>query len=158
MKYRYGIASLYANPLHAGHLDYLEGAKSQCDYLIVIVNNDHQVDIKGSKVFMDEEHRHRIVQALKVVDEAFISFDQDSSVSKTLYSLVKRIKEERTGGIFSFLNKDRFLFFNSGDRNPQTYDKQEKEVCNKLGIQMVFLPMEKKYSSSLLKELDKDRV
>jgi hypothetical protein len=72
--------------------------------------------------------------------------------------LVKRIKEERTGGIFSFLNKDRFLFFNSGDRNPQTYDKQEKEVCNKLGIQMVFLPMEKKYSSSLLKELDKDRV
>lgn len=152
---KYGIASLYGNPLHAGHLEYLEGAKAKCDTLIVIVNNDKQVELKGSKVFMDEQHRHRIVQALQVVDEAFISFDQDSSVASTLAMVVKLIKEERRNGLFcSFFAKDTFSFFNSGDRNPQTYNKQEEEVCNKLGIETVFLPMEKIYSSSRLKEPD----
>jgi hypothetical protein len=102
---------------------------------------------------MDEQHRCRIVQALKVVDEAFISFDQDSSVAATLAMVVKLIKEKRIGGLFrSLLCKDRFFFFNSGDRNPQTYNKQEEEVCNKLGIETVFLPMEKIYSSSTLKD------
>ena len=149
----YGIASLYANPLHSGHIDYLEGAKAQCDHLIVIVNNDKQVDLKGSKVFMDEEHRARIVRALKPVDEAYISFDSDGSVADTIAMIVKLIKEERRNGLFcSFFRKDTFAFFNSGDRNPQTYNKREEEVCNKLGIETVFLPMEKKYSSSLLKE------
>lgn len=150
---KFGICSLFGNPLHSGHLDYLEGAKDQCDMLFVIVNNDKQVALKGSKVFMDEQHRWRIVQALKVVDEAFISFDSDSSVSSTLAMIVKLAKEERCGGLIrSLFGVDKFFFFNSGDRNPQTYNKQEEEVCNKLGIKTVFLPMEKTYSSSTLKE------
>lgn len=152
----YGIASLYANPIHSGHIDYLEGAKARCDHLIVIVNNDIQVDLKGSKVFMDEYHRARIVEALKVVDEVKIACDSDGSVADTIFYIVKLIKEERRNGLFcSFFAKDTFTFFNSGDRKPQTYNKREEEVCNKLGIETVFLPMEKTYSSSTLKEPDK---
>jgi len=149
----FGLASLYSNPLHSGHIDYLEGAKSQCDHLIVIVNNDKQVELKGSKVFMDEQHRCRIVQALEVVDRAVISFDTDSSVASTLAMIVKLIKEEGDRSLFcSFFKKDTFAFFNSGDRNPQTYNKQEEEVCQSLGIKTVFLPMEKTHSSSELKK------
>ena len=48
------VASGYFNPIHAGHLDYLESAKKLADYLIVIVNNDKQVKMKGSDPFMDE--------------------------------------------------------------------------------------------------------
>ena len=151
---KFGLLSGYFNPLHAGHLDYLEGAKAQCDHLIVIVNNDKQVELKGSKVFMDEQHRARIVRALKVVDECFISYDQDSSVAHTLYTIVKLIKEERQGLFCSIFKPHEFFFFNSGDRNPQNYNKQEQGVCNNLGIKTVFLPMEKIYSSSKLKELD----
>ena len=36
------IISGYFNPLHSGHLDYIESAKEKGDYLIVIVNNDKQ--------------------------------------------------------------------------------------------------------------------
>ena len=33
------IVSGYFNPLHSGHLDYIDAAKEKGDYLIVIVNN-----------------------------------------------------------------------------------------------------------------------
>jgi cytidyltransferase-like protein len=146
---RYGICSLFGNPIHSGHIDYLEGAKAQCDRLITIVNNDKQVMLKGSKPFMDERHRARIVRALKVVDEAVISFDTDDSVALTLSMIVNLIKEERTS---IWIREHTFAFFNSGDRNPRTYNKQEYDVCQSLGIETVFLPMEKTHSSSGLKK------
>jgi cytidyltransferase-like protein len=147
-----GIASLYGNPIHSGHCDYLEGAKAQCDHLIVIVNNDRQVTLKGSKPFMDEEHRARIVRSLKVVDEAFVSIDKDESVAQTLLFIVRRMRNERGGGIKSFFRNDEYLFFNSGDREPKNYNIKEVAICDSLYIRQVFLPMEKVYSSSELKE------
>jgi cytidyltransferase-like protein len=143
---------MYGNPLHSGHCDYLEGAKAQCDHLVVIVNNDKQVAIKGSKVFMDEHHRTRIVRSLKVVDEAFISIDTDESVSQTLLFIVKRMRGERGGGIKGLFRNDKYLFFNSGDREPKNYNTKESVVCDFSCIKQVFLPMKKVYSSSELKE------
>ena len=43
------IVSGYFNPLHIGHIDYFENAKKGFDKLIVIVNNDFQRKLKGSK-------------------------------------------------------------------------------------------------------------
>ena len=44
----------YFDPIHVGHLDYLEHAKKLGDKLIVIVNNNHQCVLKKGKPFMDE--------------------------------------------------------------------------------------------------------
>ena len=147
-----GIFSGYFNPLHSGHLDALEGARSACDHLVVIVNNDRQVILKGSKPFMDEEHRARIVRSLKVVDKVFVSIDKDESVAQTLRFIVKRIKDERGGGLKGFFRNDQYLFFNSGDREPNNYNIKEVAICDSLYIRQVFLPMKKVYSSSELKE------
>ena len=74
----------YFDPIHVGHLDYLEHAKKLGDKLVVIVNNNHQCVLKKGKPFMDELDRMRIVKSLHMVDEVFLSVDSDRSVCKSL--------------------------------------------------------------------------
>ena len=51
------IVSGYFNPIHKGHIEYFNNAKSLADELFVIVNNDHQRALKGSKEFQQEQER-----------------------------------------------------------------------------------------------------
>ncbi len=130
-----GIVSGYFNPLHGGHIDYISEAKKNCDHLIVIVNNDMQANLKyeTDKVFMDADHRHKIVSALRDVDEAFISKDIDSTVAGSLIY------------IKSMYPDSELVFFNSGDRpDPNPH---EQEVCRVAGIKNVYLPLKKVFSS-----------
>lgn len=107
----------YFNPVHKGHIRYLKEAKKLGMRLIVIVNNDKQVKIKGSKPFMGQEERLEIVSAIKYVDEALIAIDEDATVIQTL----KLVKPD--------------IFAKGGDR---TLDNiPEKEICDKLGIKIV---------------------
>jgi D-beta-D-heptose 7-phosphate kinase/D-beta-D-heptose 1-phosphate adenosyltransferase len=91
---------------------------SKLGKLIVIVNNDEQVGLKGSVPFQCENERAEIISAIKGVEEVIIAIDTDSSVCNTL----------------AFLAPD--IFAKGGDR---TIDNiPEKEICDELGIQMVF--------------------
>ena len=63
------IVSGYFNPLHKGHLEYFNNAKALCDELFVIVNNDHQRALKGSKEFQEEKERMMIISNIKIVIE-----------------------------------------------------------------------------------------
>jgi cytidyltransferase-like protein len=118
------VISGYFNPLHVGHLDYIENAKKLGDYLIVIINSDNQVKIKGSRPFMKEQDRKRIVSAIKPVDETIISIDKDASVVQTLKSLWDRYS---TDPFF-----DSMIFANGGDRKKGFVP--EVELCENLGI------------------------
>lgn len=77
----------YFNPIHIGHLNLLKEAKKHGDYLVVIVNNDEQVKLKGSKPFMNEKERMEIIKAIKYVDKVVLSIDKDRTVMKTLERL-----------------------------------------------------------------------
>ena len=74
----------YFDPLHVGHLEYIELAADLGDHLTVIVNNDFQCELKKGKSFMPENDRVRIIQALSVVDTTFLSIDNDLSVCESL--------------------------------------------------------------------------
>lgn len=131
--FKYVIASGYFNPLHGGHIDYLKEAKTLGDCLVVIVNNDDQVKLKGSTPFMNENERLKIIRSLKFVDLACISIDKDKTVCKTLMSLE-----------FSHA-----LFAKGGDSTPDNVP--EINVCKILGIEIVFnVGGKKKQSSSWL--------
>ena len=138
MKNTIVIASGYFNPTHTGHLDYLEEAKKLGDVLIVIVNNDDQVKVKGSKPFLSEKERGRLVQALGCVDFAVMSIDKDGSVTKTVQSIWNTW----------CLSNVEFVFANGGD---QKSGVPEEEFCNHHGIKMVYgVGGEKTQSSSSL--------
>ena len=142
-KMRIGIVSGYFNPIHTGHLDYIEAAKKKCDQLWVIVNSDEQVKVKGSTPFMDQDSRLRIVQALKAVDYAIIADDVDGTVCKTLERVYTSIS-------FQAPFIDSIAFMNGGDRKS---DIPEQGMCDQLGIDMIFnVGGEKTESSSNLIE------
>ncbi len=99
------IVSGYFDPIHDGHIELFENAKKDCDKLIVILNNDLQTSMKKGKPFMGETVRKKIVEAIKYVDELFLSIDQDRSVCKTLEKIRKKYPN------------DELYFVNGGDRN-----------------------------------------
>ena len=131
------IVSGYFNPIHKGHLEYFNAAKALADALIVIVNNDHQRALKGSKAFQDEEERMIIVSNIKAVDHAFLSIDQD----RTVCASIAKIHSE-------FGSKYCLRFANGGDQNNQSIP--EAPICEELGIDLVDGLGEKIQSSSWL--------
>ncbi len=103
------ITSVYANPLHPGHVECLELSKALADELVVIVNNDHQARAKrGTESFQDEQYRLKLVQALKPVDRAVLSIDTDSSVCKTLDALITELQARD--------DVSKIIFTKGGDR------------------------------------------
>ena len=107
----------YFDPIHVGHLEYIELSKRMGDYLVVIVNNNHQCKLKKGKHFMDERDRIKIVESIKGVDEVFLSIDSDKTVCKSL----EKIKPD--------------IFTNGGDRHNQ--EIPESIVCKKYGIELL---------------------
>lgn len=76
--------SMFADPLHIGHLELLERSKQMGDKLYVIVNNDVQACLKKGSSFMKETERLEVVRALKFVDAAILAVDSDETVAKTI--------------------------------------------------------------------------
>lgn len=135
------VISGYFNPLHTGHLDYIKGAYELGDKLVVIVNNDVQVEVKGSTPFMNESDRMRIVSAIKGVDQVVLSRDIDSSVVQTLSAIYN---EYATDYFF-----DSMIFANGGDRTKT--DSPEESYCLWRKIKTVYgVGGEKTESSSNL--------
>ena len=137
MKLKATIVSGYFNPLHKGHIEYFHLAKAQGNQLFVIVNNDYQRVLKGSKEFMLEEERSLIVNELELVDKVFLSIDQDRTVCATLEKIYKNYSE--TFELF---------FANGGDQNSSS--SPETPVCRKIGIGIIDGLGDKIQSSSWL--------
>jgi cytidyltransferase-like protein len=135
------IVSGYFNPIHKGHLDLFKKAKSQADKLWVIVNSDFQRELKGSKEFMSDTERLEIVKAIKWVDYALISSDRDRTQCYTLQQFHEM-----------FSDKYDLAFANGGDQNNDTIP--EREVCERLGIELLDGLGDKIQSSSWLLKTD----
>lgn len=134
------------DPIHSGHIDLFKEAYKALGIgreIIVIVNNDNWLMKKKGFVFMPEEERLQIVNAIKYVAGAILSFhspdDNDMSVARELDAI-------------AYCNPNtKYIFANGGDRKEGCIPTAEEEICKKLGIEMLYnIGGEKTQSSSEL--------
>ena len=129
------VASGYFDPIHVGHVEYLEMAASLGDRLVVIVNSDLQAELKKGESFMNENDRLKIVSSLRVVDDVLLSIDKDKTVCESL----------------KFLKPD--IFAKGGDRTNN--EIPESKTCKEFNIKIIDGLGQKIRSSSKLTGLKK---
>ncbi len=105
-------------------MNLIREAKRLGDFLVVIVNNDAQVKLKGSVPFMAEQERMEIVKDIKHVDAVFLSVDKDLPIAQSLKKIAQQYKGE-------------LIFAKGGDRNFDNLPETEKEVCKEFNITVV---------------------
>lgn len=85
-KYKVGYTDGVYDLFHVGHLNMIETAKEQCEYLIVGVHGDDVVEeYKKHRPIICEAERRRIVEAIKEVDRAEITRFRDKLKLHELY-------------------------------------------------------------------------
>lgn len=130
------------DPIHIGHVRYMQEAKKLGDELIVVLNNDNWFQVKGKPVFMTDQERKEIVEALDCVDKVVISSHPKNTKDISVCREIVKIKPN--------------IFANGGDRFADNIP--EFKLCNDLGIKMVFnvgKGGKVRSSSEMLKEYSK---
>ena len=114
------------DPIHIGHIRYMQEAKKLGDKLVVVINNNNWFEVKGKPVFMSDWERKEIIEALGCVDEVIISGHEKGTKDISVANEIRKIKPN--------------IFANGGDRKPEDVDlpSAEYEVCKEFGIEMVF--------------------
>ena len=76
--------------LHAGHLHYVEQAKSLGDELIVVVAHDDTVRKQKHEPVTNQELRRRMVEGLKPVDKAIVG----NPPSEPIFDILNTVKPD----------------------------------------------------------------
>lgn len=123
------------DPVHIGHVRMFEEARKLGDRLVVIVNNDNWLTAKKGYAFMPEAERKAILEYLRPVDEVVLTAHSPHPEDMSVCDALRRLKPD--------------IFANGGDRKSDNIP--EYQVCEELGIEMVFnVGGEKVQSSSEL--------
>jgi len=101
------IASGGFDPIHSGHINYLNEAAKLGNYLVVAVNSDGWLVRKKGKAFMEWVERAVIVENLKPV-HGVISFDDFDGTAK---DAILKIRKSNPYA--------KIVFANGGDRTKE---------------------------------------
>ncbi len=128
-KYKIGYTDGVYDLFHIGHLNMIQAAKSQCEYLIVGVHGDDVVkEYKPFYPIINENERKRIIESIKGVDRAVINRFRDKMKLWELYKFdVIFIGDDWKG-------TDRWINF-------------EKEL-NAINVDVIYVPYTKGISTS----------
>jgi len=110
------------DPLHIGHLQMIKEAKELGDKLVVILNNDNWLKKKKGYVFIPQEQRKAILEAIRWVDEVVLTSHPENTEDMSVSKELEKIKPD--------------IFANGGDRTRKNIP--EVEVCKKINCKMIF--------------------
>lgn len=120
--------------LHEGHIAYLKKAKELGNYLIVGLNSDESVTkLKGKdRPIRPEQARAEILSAFQFVD--YMMIFPETSVEEYLYKLQPQI------------------FVKAGDYNIEKMSQAERKAVESYNGKIIFIPIEKKVSTTKIIE------
>jgi glycerol-3-phosphate cytidylyltransferase len=125
--YTTGVFDLF----HIGHLNILQRAKEQCDYLIVGVSTDELVQAYKHKTpIIPFEERKAIIEAIRYVDRVVPQTSMDKAAA------------------WEDLHFDA-IFHGDDWKGSPLYNKVEEDL-RALGVDMVFLPHTDGVSSTMI--------
>ena len=104
------------DPLHSGHISYLESAAKYGNKLVVLVNSDEWLTRKKGRPFMPFEERSLIIQRMDMVDNVYAVSDDDNSVTKGLV----QVRD-------AFGHQHEYVFCNGGDRGKDNIPEMDVE-------------------------------
>lgn len=131
MKKIVGYTTGVYDMFHIGHLNVIQRAKEQCDFLIVGVSTDELVQKEKNKTpVIPYEERAAIVSALKDVDMVVPQVDKDKKAAWQKYQFNK-------------------MFVGSDWKGTSAWQKYEEEF-KPLGVEIVYLPHTDGISSTQL--------
>ncbi len=110
------------DPIHIGHIRLFKEAKELGDELVVILNNDNWLMKKKGYVFMHEQERKEILEAIRYVDKVVISAHSENPDDMSVCRELLKIRPH--------------IFANGGDRTSDNVP--EKDVCRQIGCEMVY--------------------
>ena len=110
------------DPVHVGHVRLFQEAKALGDELVVILNNDNWLRKKKRHIFMSEDERREIIEALQVVDRVIVTEHEPDTDDMSVCSALLDLKPH--------------IFANGGDR--LDHNVPEVKVCNDMGCKLVF--------------------
>jgi len=128
--YTTGVFDLF----HIGHLNILKKAKENCDYLIVGVTTDEEVErVKDKKTIIPYEERANIVEAIRYVDQVVPESDTNK---------LKAWEELKFNRIFK------------GDdwKNTPRWNEYEKEFSKK-DVEVIYFSYTKGTSSTQIRKI-----
>ena len=104
-EYRIAVVSGGFDPIHSGHIDYLESASQLGHELVVLLNSDAWLTRKKGTAFLPFAERKAILESLSCKPKVFAHDDSDGSARNGLEELVSEK-----------LWKEKIIFCNGGDR------------------------------------------
>ncbi|MBO4476696.1 MAG: adenylyltransferase/cytidyltransferase family protein [Lachnospiraceae bacterium] len=138
-KYKVGYTQGVYDMFHIGHLNLLNRAKEQCEYLIVGVNADALVqEYKHKTPIIRETERAEIVRNIKAVDEVVIAHTLDKQTALDLYRF------------------DAIFIGDDWKGNPRW--EQTRIDLAKQGVDLVFLPHTAGVSSTELRPMEEKKI
>ncbi len=124
---------------HIGHLNLINAAKQNCDYLIVGVNSDTLVQSYKKKTpIINEVYRAEIVRNLKAVDECLIVSTLDKE------AILREIKFDAVFIGDDWMGNSRWV--------------ETEKILKKYGVDVVFLPHTDGISSTQVRPLFSQKV
>lgn len=132
-KYKIGYTDGVYDLFHVGHLNMIQTAKQNCEYLIVGVHGDDVVEeYKHRRPIINENDRRRILASIKGVDRAEINQFRDKIKLWELYHF-------------------DVIFIGDDWKGTERWNHFEK-VLAEIGVDVVYVPYTKGISTTEIRE------